>query len=271
MPLLEGGSIASVLKTLFPHGIHDEAVIATILRETLLGIHYFHSNNQIHRDVKAANIMLGRDGRICLGDFGVTAKLREGANARTFVGSICWMAPEVMDPDRNEGYDSKADIWSFGITALELARGLPPYHQHPPMKVIMLALNKEPPRCSTDEPFDSSFKEIVNLCLQKDPRHRPTAEVLLSKKFFKKARGPDYLVQALFSHLSPLEDRVQLAEHDSPVKPIENVESESGGWDFTPSGEQIKPGMSRAAGDDPLSAFAEDEDGFFSSIGFDEG
>jgi serine/threonine protein kinase len=90
------------------------------------------------------------------------------------------MAPEVMDPECNEGYDSKADIWSLGITALELAHGLPPYHQHPPMKVIMLALdNKDPPRLGQEEQFDSSFKEIVHLCLQKDPRLRPSAEVLL--------------------------------------------------------------------------------------------
>lgn len=72
--------------------------------------------------------MLGNYGRVCIGDFGVTSKLKEGMKAKTFVGSICWMAPEVMDPETIEGYDAKADIWSLGITAIELAHGVPPYH-----------------------------------------------------------------------------------------------------------------------------------------------
>ena len=72
--------------------------------------------------------MLNSDGRVCIGDFGVTSMLKEGVKAKTFVGSICWMAPEVMDPEQSEGYDIKADIWSLGITAIELAHGVPPYH-----------------------------------------------------------------------------------------------------------------------------------------------
>ncbi len=98
------------------------------------------------------------------------------------------MAPEVVE---GGGYDFRADMWSFGITAIELAHGEAPYSDLPSMKVIVSILNNDPPRLSPGRKWDSSFEAMVAACLQKDPNKRPTSEQLLKehKKFFAKSKG----------------------------------------------------------------------------------
>ncbi|KAF4713693.1 hypothetical protein FOZ62_021489, partial [Perkinsus olseni] len=132
-------------------------IIAYILRETAIALRHFHSNQQIHRDLKAGNILLSLDGRVYLSDFGVSASMRDSRSRQTFVGTPCWMAPEVLEQSKN-GYDYKADIWSFGVTALELAHGSAPYQNLHPLKVMKNILENPPPTLERTKstPWDSS-------------------------------------------------------------------------------------------------------------------
>ena len=206
-PLLSAGSCLDIIKTKFKEGF-EEIVIATILKQALLGLEYLHKNGLIHRDVKAGNLLVDSDGLVQLADFGVSSSLMETGERKgmrkTFVGTPSWMSPEVME---QSGYDYKADIWSFGITAIELATGHAPYAKFPPIKVLMLTLQNEPPtldRSKTKHKFSKTFKDMIDSCLQKDPAKRPTAEKLLQHAFFKQAKKPSYLVQSMIEGLTPL-------------------------------------------------------------------
>ncbi|KAL6639855.1 hypothetical protein ACP70R_022450 [Stipagrostis hirtigluma subsp. patula] len=210
MPYMAAGSALHIMKTSFPDGF-DEPVIATLLREVLKALVYLHSQGHIHRDVKAGNILIDTNGAVKLGDFGVSACLFDTGNRQrarnTFVGTPCWMAPEVMQ--QLHGYDYKADIWSFGITALELAHGHAPFSKYPPMKVLLMTLQNAPPGLDyeRDKRFSKSFKDLVATCLVKDPRKRPSSEKLLRHSFFKHAKSAEYLARSIIDGLPPLGDR----------------------------------------------------------------
>ncbi|XP_065867018.1 serine/threonine-protein kinase BLUS1 isoform X2 [Euphorbia lathyris] len=212
MPFMSGGSCLHILKAAHPDGF-EEMVIATILREVLKGLEYLHHHGQIHRDVKAGNILMDARGAVKLGDFGVSACLFDSGDRQrmrnTFVGTPCWMAPEVME--QLHGYDFKADIWSFGITGLELAHGHAPFSKYPPMKVLLMTLQNAPPSLDyeRDKKFSKSFKQMIASCLVKDPSKRPSAKKLLKHSFFKQARSNDYIARTLLEGLPALGDRIQ--------------------------------------------------------------
>eukprot|EP00887_Chlorella_sp_A99_P007201 scaffold2.g7201.t1 len=203
-PLVRGGSLQSLLRSFYPSGL-PEPLIATIARDVLRALDYLHHHcGVMHRDVKAANILMDESGLALLADLGAAARsdpadADDPAAARftSFVGSPCWMAPEVLE---EEGYNWHADIWSFGITLMELALGRPPFYSLPQRELWTALAHGHPPRLEDGggRAFCKDLKDLVTKCLVREPEARPSAAQLLEHRFFLRfAKTPQYVQQQL--------------------------------------------------------------------------
>ncbi|KAM8882305.1 serine/threonine-protein kinase 26 isoform 2-T2 [Synchiropus picturatus] len=226
MEYLGGGSALDLLKA----GPFDESQIATMLKEILKGLDYLHSEKKIHRDIKAANVLLSEHGQVKLADFGVAGQLTDTQIKReTFVGTPFWMAPEVI---QQSAYDSKADIWSLGITAIELAKGEPPNSDMHPMRVLFHIPKSSPPTLIGD--FSKSFKEFTEACLNKDPAFRPTAKELLKHKFIAKhCKKTSYLSELIDRYRRWKEGHSDSSSGDSDSESNDKENYPSPKWSFT--------------------------------------
>ncbi|KAJ3900582.1 kinase-like protein [Lentinula edodes] len=278
--LMKKGSAADIMRYGWPGGL-EEDVIKCILEQALQGLNYLHINGFIHRDVKAANLLIDDDGTVLLGDLGVAADLSEGSShtlsslssnnepavdqkaashatpspsnrvfndstspskaprigkRKSFVGTPCWMAPELI---QGKQYDSSADIWSFGITALELTQGRPPRSREPPQKVLLRTIQDDPPTLDRDGgtyKYSKGFQEMVESCLVKDPSKRPTAQQLLQTPFFRGTKKQSYLINAILKDLPPLTKR-----QERRVLPNNQIYRTVDSWDFTIHSVPVSP------------------------------
>ncbi|XP_031410359.1 STE20-like serine/threonine-protein kinase isoform X2 [Meleagris gallopavo] len=163
-----------------------EPQIKVVCRQTLEALNYLHENKIIHRDLKAGNILFTLDGDIKLADFGVSAKNTRTIQRRdSFIGTPYWMAPEVVmcETSKDRPYDYKADIWSLGITLIEMAQIEPPHHELNPMRVLLKIAKSDPPTLAQPSKWSSDFKDFLKKCLEKNVDLRWSATQLLQHPF----------------------------------------------------------------------------------------
>uniref|UniRef100_A0A8C2J7E1 non-specific serine/threonine protein kinase n=1 Tax=Cyprinus carpio TaxID=7962 RepID=A0A8C2J7E1_CYPCA len=195
LELCNGGSVTDLIKGLLMRGKRlEEPIISYILYGALLGLQHLHNNRIIHRDVKGNNILLTTDGGVKLVDFGVSAQLTSARLRRnTSVGTPFWMAPEVIacEQQYDYSYDARCDVWSLGITAIELADGDPPLAEMHPVKALFKIPRNPSPTLRHPEHWCRSFSHFIAQCLIKDFETRPSVTHLLEHPFIKQAHGKD--------------------------------------------------------------------------------
>eukprot|EP00045_Choanoeca_perplexa_P018431 m.291518 g.291518 ORF g.291518 m.291518 type:complete len:837 (-) comp17818_c0_seq2:5793-8303(-) len=190
LELCEGGALDDILIEL-EAGL-QEAAIACITQQLVTGLTHLHEHHIMHRDLKAGNLLLTRTGAIRITDFGVSAFMKGNKKARdTFIGTPYWMAPEVIicENVRDRPYGVSADIWSLGITLLELAETAPPYQDLHPMRVLFKIPKAMPPTLNEPHKWSVEFSDFLEKCLYKDPSDRWTAAQLLEHPFIKSVSG----------------------------------------------------------------------------------
>ncbi|NWI20722.1 MYO3B protein, partial [Crypturellus soui] len=199
LELCNGGSVTELVKGLLKCGQRlDEAVISYILYGALLGLQHLHNNRIIHRDVKGNNILLTTEGGVKLVDFGVSAQLTSTRLRRnTSVGTPFWMAPEVIacEQQYDYSYDARCDVWSLGITAIELGDGDPPLFDMHPVKTLFKIPRNPPPTLLHPEKWCRGFNHFISQCLIKDFEKRPSVTHLLEHPFIKQVHGKDMSLQ----------------------------------------------------------------------------
>ncbi|XP_040903156.1 mitogen-activated protein kinase kinase kinase kinase 5-like isoform X2 [Toxotes jaculatrix] len=183
MEFCGGGSLQDIYHVTGPL---SEPQIAYICREMLQGLDYLHAQKKIHRDIKGANILLNDQGEVKLADFGISAQITATlARRMSFIGTPYWMAPEVAAVEIKGGYNELCDIWSVGITAIELAELQPPMFDVHPLRVLFLMSKSgyQPPKLKDKSKWSSTFYNFVKAMLVRNPKKRPSAAKMLSNTF----------------------------------------------------------------------------------------
>uniref|UniRef100_A0A8C2K276 non-specific serine/threonine protein kinase n=1 Tax=Cyprinus carpio TaxID=7962 RepID=A0A8C2K276_CYPCA len=178
-----GGSLQDIYHVTGPL---SEQQIAYVCREMLQGLDYLHGQKKIHRDIKGANILLNDHGEVKLADFGISAQITATfARRMSFIGTPYWMAPEVAAVEIKGGYNELCDIWSVGITAIELAELQPPLFDVHPLRVLFLMSKSgyQPPKLKDKSKWSTTFYNFVKSMLVRNPKKRPSAKKMLTHLF----------------------------------------------------------------------------------------
>ncbi|XP_030623217.1 TRAF2 and NCK interacting kinase b isoform X7 [Chanos chanos] len=186
MEFCGAGSVTDLIKNTKGNSLKEEWT-AYICREILRGLTHLHQHKVIHRDIKGQNVLLTENAEVKLVDFGVSAQLDRTVGRRnTFIGTPYWMAPEVIACDENPDatYDFKSDLWSLGITAIEMAEGAPPLCDMHPMRALFLIPRNPAPRLKSKK-WSKKFQSFIDSCLVKNHSQRPSTEQLLKHPFIR--------------------------------------------------------------------------------------
>ncbi|XP_058232180.1 TRAF2 and NCK interacting kinase b isoform X10 [Hemibagrus wyckioides] len=186
MEFCGAGSVTDLIKNTKGNSLKEEWT-AYICREILRGLTHLHQHKVIHRDIKGQNVLLTENAEVKLVDFGVSAQLDRTVGRRnTFIGTPYWMAPEVIACDENPDatYDFKSDLWSLGITAIEMAEGAPPLCDMHPMRALFLIPRNPAPRLKSKK-WTKKFQSFIDSCLVKNHTQRPSTEQLLKHPFIR--------------------------------------------------------------------------------------
>ncbi|XP_047463437.1 serine/threonine-protein kinase 10 [Mugil cephalus] len=218
-----GGAVDAIMLEL-DRGL-TEPQIKVVCRQMLEALQYLHSMKIIHRDLKAGNILLMLDGDIKLADFGVSAKNTKTLQRRdSFIGTPYWMAPEVVmcETMKDAPYDYKADIWSLGITLIELAQIEPPHHELNPMRVLLKIAKSDPPTLEQASKWSQDFKDFLKTALDKNPETRPTAAQLLEHRFVRSVTSNrplrELVAEAKAEVMEEIEDNREEGEEDDAME-----------------------------------------------------
>ncbi|XP_063545884.1 serine/threonine-protein kinase mig-15 isoform X8 [Cydia strobilella] len=209
------GSVTDLVKSTKGQSLKEEW-ISYICREILRGLSYLHSNKVIHRDIKGQNVLLTDNAEVKLVDFGVSAQLDRTIGRRnTFIGTPYWMAPEVIACDENPDatYDNRSDLWSLGITALEMAESQPPLCDLHPMRALFLIPRNPPPRLKLKK-WAKKFHSFIETVLVKDYHQRPYTEQLLKHPFIRDQPTERQVRIQLKDHI----DRCKKRKQDNSVR-----------------------------------------------------
>jgi serine/threonine protein kinase/polyhydroxyalkanoate synthesis regulator phasin len=198
MEFCDAGSCAKMMTRMGKHLEEDQ--IAAVLYQTLLALEYLNNSKKIHRDIKADNILLKANGEAKVADLGVAAQLKNTSDyQKTATGTPYWMAPELVNEMK---YNSKVDVWSLGITAIELAEKKPPLFEYLPMRALfMIAQETEKsPALASPKDWSPDFNDFIAKCLIRDPKQRWSATQLLAHPFIMKVKKQSQAILADLVH-----------------------------------------------------------------------
>ncbi|XP_064594117.1 serine/threonine-protein kinase PAK 3-like [Zonotrichia leucophrys gambelii] len=200
MEFMDSGTLFDVLRAVYL----EEGQIGAVCRECLQGLHFFHSRQVIHRDIKSNNVLVDMDGSVKLGDFGLCAQLSpERSKRSSSIGTPSWMAPEVV---RGEAYGPKVYMWSLGIIGLEMVEGEAPYEGEAHLRVYELIERNGPPKLQKPRHHSALLHDFLRCCLQADEDRRCSAQELLQHPFVTSGHAASSLAALIISAEQGQED-----------------------------------------------------------------